>query len=238
MGMDIKRDFMIDLNSSGIYEIRNIVNGKRYVGSAVNFRNRFRSHLNSLKRATHHSVLLQRSFEKYGADSFVFVPLFECQKEHLLECEQMVIDAANPEYNICRVAGSGLGMKHSEETKARMRGRKMSEESKAKMRGRKLSDETKAKMSEWKRSDEIKEKIRNTLLGRKHTEETKAKMRGRKVSEETSAKLRGVNLGRKMSPETKAKMRESHVGKKKTPEAIAKRLATMAANKAKKLQLD
>jgi group I intron endonuclease len=56
----------------------------------------------------------------------------------VIKREQYYLDLFKPEYNILKVAGSLLGFKHSEKTKAQIR---------AKALGRKISEETKAKMS-------------------------------------------------------------------------------------------
>jgi group I intron endonuclease len=62
-------------------------------------------------------------------------------KEVLIEREQHYIDELDPFFNICKVAGSPLGVKHSKETR-----RKMSEAHKGKKMGP-HSEETKRKMS-------------------------------------------------------------------------------------------
>ena len=49
------------MNAAGIYAIENKVNGKVYVGSAVDL--------------GHHSLKLQRAWDKHGAASFAFAPL-------------------------------------------------------------------------------------------------------------------------------------------------------------------
>ena len=57
---------------SGIYQIRNLVNGKVYVGSAVNLQHRRREHRSDLRNGNHHSIKLQRAYNKYGESSFAF----------------------------------------------------------------------------------------------------------------------------------------------------------------------
>jgi predicted GIY-YIG superfamily endonuclease len=44
--------------SAGIYQIRNIQNNKRYIGSTHNFEERFYRHRYQLQIGKHHSVLL------------------------------------------------------------------------------------------------------------------------------------------------------------------------------------
>ena len=48
------------------------MNGKKYVGSAVNFKRRRRKHRKSLRKGTHHSPHLQNAWNKYGEDNFKF----------------------------------------------------------------------------------------------------------------------------------------------------------------------
>ena len=59
----------------GIYAITNIKNKKQYIGSSYNCRQRSYDHIAALKKNTHYSPHLQRSWNKYGEDSFTFVIL-------------------------------------------------------------------------------------------------------------------------------------------------------------------
>ena len=54
-------------NQSGIYEILNTANGKRYIGSAVHFARRWYLHCWKLNRGEHHSAKLQNAWNKHGA---------------------------------------------------------------------------------------------------------------------------------------------------------------------------
>ena len=118
--------------SSGIYQIRNTVNNKQYIGSAVNLNKRWKEHRLALRKGIHHSVLLQRAWNKYTEDSFEFRIIEECEKAGLIKREQYYLDSLNPEYNVCKIAGSQRGMKRSVETKKKMsivrKGRKLSVE--------------------------------------------------------------------------------------------------------------
>lgn len=102
---------------SGIYKITNTLNGKIYIGSAVCFYKRKISHFDALRKNKHHSILLQRSFNKYGESNFTFkiLELVE-DKTRLIPREQFYLDLLKPEYNICKVAGSTLGLKKTQES--------------------------------------------------------------------------------------------------------------------------
>jgi group I intron endonuclease len=105
---------------TGIYAITS-PSGARYVGSAVSFAGRWNAHRHQLRRGTHHSVGLQRAFNKYGEGTLVFSKLIVCAPGDLLMYEQIAIDATPRAklYNSALSAGSMLGFKHSDETKAK-----------------------------------------------------------------------------------------------------------------------
>lgn len=168
--------------ASGIYEIRNTLNGKRYIGSAVEFGNRWRVHSQSLQRGDHHSRQLQRAWRKYTPAAFQFNKILECAPEHLLMYEQRLIDGLKPEYNTNPTAGSMLGFKHSEESRAKMQASRMAYDF-SYWRGKTRSEETKAKISASRkgkgggpRSPERLAKISAALKGRIITDEQRAKI--------------------------------------------------------------
>ena len=182
--------------TTGIYKILNKVNGKFYIGSAVDIENRWRRHKHDLNKNNHHNIYLQKAWNKYWNVSFEFTIIEACDKENLLIREQFWLDWAKPEYNLSPTAGNSLGVKHSEQSRKRMSEakKKMTEETKDMMRqarkGKKLSEEHKAKISKGNK-------------GRVHSEETKAKIgkanSGRIASEETRKKISAgnKNLGTK-----------------------------------------
>jgi group I intron endonuclease len=106
---------------SGIYQISS-PSGKRYIGSALDYNVRWYGHRMKLRRGDHHSVPLQHAANKYGLESLTFEFILSVPNPaDLLEYEQLLMDELQPEYNVCKVAGSVLGRKHTEETKARIR---------------------------------------------------------------------------------------------------------------------
>lgn len=171
-------------NEAGIYMIKNIVNRKCYIGSASILRKRRDLHFFQLNKNIHPNTHLQNAWNKYSANCFEFIVLqiLDKKKEVLISIEQKWIDWYNPEYNLCRIAGSQLGIKRSQETKLKMKhNRKHNEETKLKIslanKGRKLSEITKEK-----------HKIR--MQGNSHT-------KGMKFSKEhsimKSIALKGIN---------------------------------------------
>lgn len=104
--------------SSGVYQIKNKENGKRYIGSSVNVTRRFYEHKRTLRKGEHHNRHLQRAFDKYGLGKFVFEVLeYVLPEKTCLEArEQHFLDKYFPEYNMNSGATNSLGYKHSEET--------------------------------------------------------------------------------------------------------------------------
>jgi len=77
----------------GIYQIRNMVDDRVYVGSSWNIPDRWKAHRLLLTRGNHHSRRLQKAWDKHGADVFVFEILEFCYKRHkLVKIEQDWLD--------------------------------------------------------------------------------------------------------------------------------------------------
>lgn len=156
---------------TGIYQIRNAINGRRYIGSTVGFHKRQNEHLRLLKTNRHHSALLQKEWNEYSETDFVFEIIEKCERFELIVKEQQYLDKQNPEYNICKIAGLGsrLGIKHTEETRRKMASKRI---------GRKpslgkhwhLTDETRKRISAYTTGKS------NPMFGRKQSEETKQKI--------------------------------------------------------------
>lgn len=113
-------------SNRGIYQIRNIESGKRYIGSASFVYERLSRHRVDLRSGKHYNPHLQAAFNKYGEDGFAFEKVLVCSKENLLLYEQLLIDgydAVRNGYNILAIAGrssSMEGRKHTKETKRKI----------------------------------------------------------------------------------------------------------------------
>lgn len=156
---------------SGIYKITNTVNQKIYIGSATKLLSRKSEHFHYLKNNKHHSRKLQNSFNKYGIDNFCFdiIEYIE-DKTKLIEREQYYLDLLNPYYNICKFAGSTLGLKKSKESieKSKIGYLKLISEKGAPNKGIPKSEEHKQKIGDIHRgktvSQESIQKRKDTIL--------------------------------------------------------------------------
>jgi len=97
--------------ASGVYTIRNTLNGREYVGSAAAFRYRWNKHRSELSRGVHSNSKLQRAWDKHGPAAFEFKPLLICARKDNIFYEQRAMDALQPFYNLVKKAGSVLGLK-------------------------------------------------------------------------------------------------------------------------------
>jgi len=105
----------------GIYKIRNTISDECYVGSAEYFKKRWWNHVHYLDRNEHHSPHLQRAWNKYGKNTFIFEVVEVVDNiKFLIEREQFWIGQLNPQYNVLKKAGSSKGFKHTEETKKKL----------------------------------------------------------------------------------------------------------------------
>ena len=168
----------------GVYEIVNLMNNKRYIGSSKDLAARKKQHFRGSQSNPH----MQCAMRKYGKENFVFNVLEYVCESDLLSVEQFYIDTLNPEYNICRVAGNRLGVPVSDQTKGKisekLRGRVVSEATREKLRtahtGKKASPETIEKLvtshTGKTLTKEQKQKIGDAHRGRKHSDDSKAKM--------------------------------------------------------------
>lgn len=116
------------MKQSGIYLIQNIKNGKGYVGSSLDIASRWRGHRRELNKNIHHNEYLQRSYNKYGKENFIFSILELVEDTSLLTLREHYwiekLNTISPTgYNACmpnKDHPNGVG-EHSEKTKETLR---------------------------------------------------------------------------------------------------------------------
>lgn len=176
--------------TSGVYAIKNTFTLKVYVGSSVSVERRRRTHFRDLKNGAHHSVKLQRSWNKHGAEAFIFEVLEAAPKGSLMLREQHWIDAlcaAGNGYNVNPAANSVGALPKTEAHKRHIGDAR---------RGQKHSPEVRLLLSE----------LAKTRTPRQHTaeehERSAAKHRGQRRSAEQKAALSVARTGVKLGPQT------------------------------------
>ena len=192
----------------GIYQIKNKVNKKIYIGSSVDIKQRWAKHLHELKKGIHSNKYLLESFKKYGEENFDFILLEKIQDSSLIiEREQYYLDyyksyEKENGYNLRKKAETNLGYRHSQQSIEKFRqasiGKKHTEEWKQTLRQRNSGENN--PFYGMSHSNTSREKISLKNKGKKRTEEFKQKLSemnsgnnnpffGRKHSEESRAKI-------------------------------------------------
>ena len=108
-------------NKSGIYMFQNSINGKRYIGSAVNFRNRFQKYFNINHLLSNTCMYICRALLKHGYSNFSLTILEYCEPSKCLEREGFYLKKFKPEYNISQDPTAPMyGRTHSDATKKKI----------------------------------------------------------------------------------------------------------------------
>jgi len=164
--------------ASGIYQIKNLVNGKFYIGQTNRFATRASHHENALKNNRHDNKHLQNAWNLHGPEAFVFsvLAVIDCEEKRTL-VEQKLIDVF--------YGGNCYNM----DRKARLSSKDFAE---------KISKANKGKKRK-SHSEETKRKISASHTGKIVSEATKAKLRKPRPKKQQ---------GKPFSAERKQKIRE------------------------------
>jgi group I intron endonuclease len=195
-------------SKSGVYHIVCKVNGKQYIGGTNNIRMRIQVHQSALRKQRHANKAMQKDWNEFGSDAFVFEALEYCENDRvtLSALEQKYCDKLHPEYNRRINVDNNSGVKMPEEGIALMReklkGRDTSKAVQAsanKRRGSKVSGETLTRMQIAKRnmsketrrkmSESAKKRVAERGMGhvtKAATEVTKGKSRPDSVKQKIS----------------------------------------------------
>lgn len=179
-----------------VYAIENTVNGHRYIGSTTNYKSRWHTHRSALRRGVHHSFILQKAWDKHGAQAFEFKLLLVCPKNQRIEYENLLMPLQY--YNVMRTAKESFvrgGWHHSDEFKQKMS---------VLHKGKALTAEHRAKLSLHRmgriENDAFKEQARARQVGVKPSTQTKQKLSAALVS----ARANEVSIAKQKAREVHA----------------------------------
>ena len=138
------------------------MNGKSYIGSAVNISIRLSKYF-QLSQLIIHNVNVYKALLKYGYSNFSLEILEYCHKKDCINREQFYLDSLQPEYNLNPIAGSRQGSFQSSDTKNKST-HFMS------LIGRTLAEEARLKMSQAKKGSN------HPFFGKTRSQDTKDKI--------------------------------------------------------------
>lgn len=183
----------------GIYAITNVLTDTVYYGQSINIGERLTKHLWYLNLNKHHNEYLQRSWNKYGKDAFIFTPVSLSEGDLTLLEKKFVQGSYALGLKSFNIADPEQVISASPETR-----KKISNHHKENppFRNRKHTAETKIKMSKAQKGSG------HPNFGKRNTEEYKKKM---------SEKLKGkqFRLGQKNSKEHNKNISRSLMGNKR-----------------------
>lgn len=215
--------------SGGLYRVR-LSPTHYYIGRAANFRARWQRHLNQLRSGAHPNQYLLNVYLQYQRfDPEVLIEEADDRTRQTLEQQWLDQHVGSPGcLNLSRSSlGVSKGYKHSEETRAKLRGRVPTDEARRNMSnaqvGHVVSEETRSKLSNllrgkkrpdnaarnkaaagWAHTEEAREKI--SLAGaRPCAVTTRLKIRANHLSKGIRPPVGGM-LGHRHSDETKQKI--------------------------------
>lgn len=192
-----------------IYKIVNINNGKFYVGSTINTRERFRVHRKRLRKGNHHCHHLQAAWNKYGEKSFVFLVIETIPEDQSL---QEAEDKWLIEW-VGKFECYNLGLRSG----APWRG---TPKEKHPSFGRSVPPEQRAQTSEALKAFYAADINNHPRLGKKHSPETRAKISAAIQGKVPSGEAHYL-YGKTRTNDVRTKIGDTQRGVKKAPRTIS-----------------
>jgi group I intron endonuclease len=112
--------------SGGVYQIRNLVTGRIYIGSSTNVATRWYQHRRGMKDGVPPCRSMSDDLRRHGMESFVFEILEKCDRKVTRVCEQKWLNKYRPFdstviYNVCEDSTGPKGRKYPDSHKNAIR---------------------------------------------------------------------------------------------------------------------
>lgn len=191
-----------------IYKIRNVVNGKFYVGSSTDTQIRFKNHRRLLRKNRHHCKHLQAAWNKYGEDCFKF------------EIIEVIPDGESLQAAEDRWLAEHVSKEHCYNTGMRSDApwRGVFKERHPSF-GRPVSPEQREQISATLKAFYAADITNHPRFGKVHTDESKAR-----ISAARMGKMAGeahYRYGKTLSEEVRRKIGDTQRGKPKAPRVMS-----------------
>ena len=225
------------MNISGIYIITNVINNKIYIGSSIDIERRWKDHTYKLERNKHENRYLQRSWNKYGKDKFIFKLIEEVLNINELPAREQCWINKTHSYRItegyntgkdvdCPWRGKACTIEHRKNLslaiKKAYKNKPVWNKGLTKQTDNRITIAAK-KLKGKKRSDETRRKISLHsvgMLGKHHTNKTKRLLRitntGKKFDDERRKNISTALIGYKQTTEHRKHISDGLRGKKKS----------------------
>jgi len=86
---EIHREYKERIKPSGVFQVKNVANSKVLLGSSLNLEGSLNKHRFMLKIGSHTSKALQKEWDEFGPNNFVFEIL-----------EEVKVEKDNPNFNL------------------------------------------------------------------------------------------------------------------------------------------
>jgi len=102
---ELQQEYKEHVKPAGVFQVKNTANGKVLLGSSLNLEGPLNSHRFMLKIGSHRNKELQKDWDEYGPDNFVFEILEEVKvrddpnfnlKDELTLLEQIWLEKLEP----------------------------------------------------------------------------------------------------------------------------------------------
>jgi group I intron endonuclease len=165
-------NFTVKNDNFGTYLIRNLDNGKTYIGSSGKIYNRITKHKNMIYNKNHDNHIFTELLKTSNLKDYELIVFFSIDREEAYNLEQYFVNKYKDSGLLINIAqdvrntwqGMKLTSDHVKKIILKNIGKKRSVEVRTKMSGRVITDEAKAKLSIFHKTDKKANEHFNKIL--------------------------------------------------------------------------